>query len=233
MMKSTCSVGAAALFAFAGTANAQVVIDDFESYADDAALQGAWVEFADCGPVTPTLDLTNPAEGSQAMRMTYNLGVEPYFSCLRYYFDTPPDWRLFYRLEWEMRRDEPIPDDRIVVSANHDPSIVPIETTIYPQAELSTEWQTVGINLTASGTRFTDSIERLNFTPVAENAYGQGTVYVDNIRVVPLPPADVVIEDFESYTDTADLTDDWVVNSIDAGGNPNSTIALVAARLSA
>lgn len=67
-----------------------VVVDDFEGYADDAALQAAYVRNTGGGTVTPTL-VPNDENGSTAGRFDYDLATAGYAGVVKT-FDAPQDW---------------------------------------------------------------------------------------------------------------------------------------------
>ncbi|WP_314137882.1 CIA30 family protein [uncultured Plantibacter sp.] len=74
-----------------------LVVEDFESYPDDAALQAAYVRNTGGGAITPTLT-SNPDSGSQAMSAAYDLAGPGYAGVVRT-FQTPQDWWGYSGLE--------------------------------------------------------------------------------------------------------------------------------------
>ncbi|WP_285028501.1 carbohydrate binding domain-containing protein [Plantibacter sp. ME-Dv--P-122b] len=87
---TTASSTGAAYFLMKTLPSESIVVDDFESYADDAALQAAYVRNTGGGAITPTL-ATNPDTGSQAMTAAYDLAGPGYAGIVRT-FQTPQDW---------------------------------------------------------------------------------------------------------------------------------------------
>lgn len=87
---TTASSTGAADFLMKALPSEPLVVEDFESYADDAALQGAYVRNTGGGAVTPTLT-PNPDTGTNAMSAAYDLAGPGYAGVVRT-FQTPQDW---------------------------------------------------------------------------------------------------------------------------------------------
>lgn len=87
---TTASSTGAADFLMKALPSEPLVVEDFESYADDAALQAAYVRNTGGGAVTPTLT-PNPDTGTNAMSAAYDLAGPGYAGVVRT-FQTPQDW---------------------------------------------------------------------------------------------------------------------------------------------
>ena len=88
-----------ALLALAGTssANAQVVtFEDFESYANDAALVAAWPDIVSA-PVQ-TLETVAPINGAQSMRVAYDVSDGTFSDAVQFTFPADQDFTLFTTL---------------------------------------------------------------------------------------------------------------------------------------
>ncbi len=75
-----------------------LVVEDFESYADDAALAATYVRNTGGGAITPSL-AANPETGSQAMVAAYDLGGAGYAGVVRTSAE-PQDWWGYAGLEF-------------------------------------------------------------------------------------------------------------------------------------
>jgi len=87
---TTAASTGAADFLMKALPSEPLVVEDFESYADDAALQAAYVRNSGGGAVTPTLT-PNPDTGTNAMSAAYDLAGPGYAGVVRT-FQTPQDW---------------------------------------------------------------------------------------------------------------------------------------------
>lgn len=94
---TTASSTGAADFLMKALPSEPLVVEDFESYTDDAALQAAYVRNTGGGAVTPTLT-TNPDTGTNAMTAAYDLAGPGYAGVVRT-FQTPQDWWGYTGLE--------------------------------------------------------------------------------------------------------------------------------------
>lgn len=74
---------------FVPVAAPALVIEDFEGYADTAALEAAWVD--QVGSPVQTLETTILYEGSQALRLDYASGV----GSLRHALSPDQDWTAY------------------------------------------------------------------------------------------------------------------------------------------
>ncbi|KQQ50552.1 CIA30 family protein [Plantibacter sp. Leaf314] len=94
---ATASSTGAADFLMKPLPSEPLVVEDFESYADDAALQATYVRNTGGGAVTPSIT-TNPDTGTQAMTAAYDLAGPGYAGVVRT-FQTPQDWWGYTGLE--------------------------------------------------------------------------------------------------------------------------------------
>lgn len=96
--KRTVSIAAAlGLVALLSTADAAVLtVDNFESYADAAALAAAWPDVASA-PVQ-TLETAAPIEAAQSMRIAYNVSDSPFADAVEFTFNADQDYSLLTTL---------------------------------------------------------------------------------------------------------------------------------------
>lgn len=95
---TTASTAGAADFLMKALPSDPLVVEDFESYADDAALQATYVRNAGGGAITPVLT-TNPETATQAMSAAYDLAGPGYAGIVRT-FAAPQDWWGYSGLEF-------------------------------------------------------------------------------------------------------------------------------------
>lgn len=107
---STVSASGPADFVMKSLPSVALIVEDFESYADDAALQSTYVRNTGGGTITPVLT-PNPTTASQAMLATYDLGGPGYAGVVRT-FDKPQDWWGHAGLEFWV---EGTPGDAVTV----------------------------------------------------------------------------------------------------------------------
>jgi len=132
---TTTSVPTAASFTTRALPTEALVVEDFEGYADDAALTGAYVRNTGGGAVVPTL-ATNPTTGSQAGSFAYDLAGPGYAGVVRSLTE-PQDWWGYTGLALSVRA--PADDDvtvQIVAGGSY------FETTLDRTGD---EWQQVTV----------------------------------------------------------------------------------------
>ncbi|MEM9084161.1 MAG: hypothetical protein AAGB34_11240 [Planctomycetota bacterium] len=227
MRSSTLAV----LAGLAASSSAQTVtpIDGFETYADDNALRSAWTIDGGGAPLPVFLDDVTVSGGTQAMRVEYDGGVDPFFAIRTRTFGAEPiDLRQFWKLRWDGARSESVSNTTVRLEGDDTggPGGVSLFRFDTLSQSLSTSFTTQEFNVTQAGGRGVDNLADLNFVIDGNPEFGAGTVLIDNLEFVGLPPMDEMVEDFESYTDDTDLNNSWMVTST-SNGTPNSTNALI------
>lgn len=180
-----------AIVAPAGAAT--IIVDDFESYADEAALDAKWKpSSASQDDVIPvTLDTSVVHSGSQSMRIDYNLGNDPFFGQTRLDFPSQ-DWSTSSEVEfWYLGQDtnsQEILGLRFYSSFGSEIGRVqfPIEQTranVWTRGVLDLSNFTHG---PAFGQQNDVAQIRIALTG---SDFGSGVLWIDDIRVVPEPTA--------------------------------------------
>ncbi|MBD8465317.1 CIA30 family protein [Plantibacter sp. CFBP 8798] len=123
---TTASSTGAADFLMKALPSEPLVVEDFESYADDAALQAAYVRNTGGGAVTPTLT-PNPDTGTNAMSAAYDLAGPGYAGVVRT-FQTPQDWWGYTGLQlWVQGTPGDDVTVQFVTSGTYWETVAPIE----------------------------------------------------------------------------------------------------------
>ena len=203
-----------------------LVLDNFESYADDAALQSAWSLDGSGGPLPVFLETVQPANGAKSMRMEYDNSASPFFGRVRSSLGIPMDIRGYWKLRWSWAKAPGSSDDEILVQGTDEANGADAFSLTASTAGILTSYTTGEINLTASGGRYLTALSELTVVARGGNDYSSGTVFFDDFEFVELPPVDAVIEDFESYANNTALTDAWPVRSSGSDGD-NATAELI------
>ncbi|WP_061016449.1 CIA30 family protein [Microbacterium sp. CCH5-D1] len=132
---STASSGGSADFAMKSLPSDPLVVEDFESYADDAALAATYVRNTGGGAITLSL-AANPETGSQAMVAAYDLGGPGYAGVVRT-FTEPQDWWGYAGLEFWV---EGTPGDAVTVQfvaqGSYWETLAPVEGDGWQRVEI-------------------------------------------------------------------------------------------------
>ena len=199
-------------------------IDDFESYVDDAALRSAWSLNGGGAPLPIFVDSLFPSGGTNAMRMEYDNGVDPFFAAVERSLDGGPiDGRSFWKLRWSQARADLSSNDEVLLRGVASDGTQLLFEFLQSIGDVSTMYELGEVNLTESG-RYLNDLDRVDiFVRGAADGFGSGTLFFDDFELVDLPPVDVVIDDFESYADSAALQAAWPGTSIPGGGGASNT----------
>ncbi len=154
------------------------VIEDFESYADTAAMLNGWIPTAN---VTLTLDGSIVHGGSKAMKYSYNNGISPYYSKAMHYVTpsgTGVDWSAYDTLTvWFKCTASKEPLQLNVVNKYGSTVLqVPYGT---PAVGDWTRWD---VDLSPIAANEKKQIGRVDIFFTA-HYYGVGTAYFDDISV--------------------------------------------------
>lgn len=132
---STASSAGSADFVMKSLPSDPLVVEDFESYADDAALAATYVRNTGGGAISPALAV-NPETGSQAMVAAYDLGGPGYAGVVRT-FAEPQDWWGYAGLEFWV---EGTPGDAVTVQfvaqGSYWETLAPIEGDGWQRVEI-------------------------------------------------------------------------------------------------
>jgi hypothetical protein len=169
-----------------------VSVDDFESYADDAAIETAWPHNITGAYHYVFVDAGTVHQGAKAMRFQYQNQYDPYITEATHTFGSPQDWTahgakalsLFFR--GDDANVEQLMSIKLEDATAHT-SIVPHPYTYAVQSESWNEWnidlqEFTGVNL---GAVKKISIRIGDGTNSGQEVEDRDVVYIDHIRVCP------------------------------------------------
>jgi len=189
-------------------------VEEFDGYVDDAALQAAWV--VSHGKDQVVLKTPGYQTSTQAMRLEYHNNADPYWTAVTYTFASSQDWSEFRKMACRfmgMYPDDP-PEgnsgERFFMRI-YDEWGGYIDGPKISNATKTYEWVYYSMEIDAWAERTNVAAISVILEP---EDYGQGQIYVDRIYVDTHPP---VLDDYETYTDTAELRDSWLygANNLD------------------
>jgi hypothetical protein len=178
-----------------------IVVDDFESYTDDegSRIYETWIDgwTNNTGSVVgylqaPFAERTIVHTGRQAMPLSYDNTLSPYYSQAERAWATPQDWTLQGVNTLSLRfRGDPANNEAPLYVALEDAAGRTTQT-LHPDAKalLATTWQRWDIPLSVFSTAGVDlrAIKGLYLgvgNPKGPVLNGRGQVYIDDIRVTP------------------------------------------------
>jgi hypothetical protein len=189
-------------------------VDEFEDYVDDADLRASWV----VAHTKDTVFVRTPGyqTSSQAIKLGYHNGADPWWTAVRRTFTTVQDWSEYRR--FACRYIGMYPDDDPFGNSGER-----FFVRIYDEwggwydgpkisnATKTYEWIYYEIDISAWANRSNVAAIEIILEP---EDYGAGQIYVDRFYLDTLPP---VLDDYETYVDTADLRDSWLygANNLD------------------
>jgi hypothetical protein len=169
-----------------------VTVDDFESYANDAAIEEAWPHNITGGYHYVFLDTGTVHQGAKAMRFQYQNQYDPYLTEATHTFSSPQDWTAHgaKALSLVFRGDDANVEQLMSIKledATAHTSIVPHPYTYAVQSESWNEWnidlqEFTGVNL---GAVKKISIQIGDGTNSGQEVEDRDVVYIDHIRVCP------------------------------------------------
>jgi hypothetical protein len=201
------------LLTIAGVAQAENIIDDFESYADTAELLGTWSE-RNGNVATITLSTTEAHDGNQSMNYEYSCGKSPYWSEAFTIFPADQDWSMYdtfsmwvkgklssqslenmYVVIYKAKVPNPVDHSELEIlgKARFDYVTQKSDWT-YWRADIDYDFEPLS------------SVRALGIGMSPDN-YGSGVIQIDSIAVDNTGLGGV-IENFEYYADTNDLLAD-------------------------
>lgn len=175
----------------ASSVEAAINVDNFESYASEAALDAAWfpVTAAHAAIVPATLDTVVSHSGAQSLRIDYNCGTGQFFGQLRHDFASQ-NWSTLKEVEfWYMGQAT---NSQETLGLRFYSSFgTEIGRVEFPIAQTKvTGWTRGVLDLTnfthgpAFGQQNDVTQVRIAVTP---SEFGTGVLWFDDIRVVPEP----------------------------------------------
>ncbi|MEW6236514.1 MAG: hypothetical protein AB1656_14095 [Candidatus Omnitrophota bacterium] len=212
---------------FAGIACAQdIVVDSFEGYADDFALQDAWKYSRAGGPQGLFIyldDQNNPPDGSKCLFMDVDMAEKWWYNTERKELDNAPlDVSKYLSVQFMFFGDADVVPGKVSFTVFLYDSVgramrfgLPAEYVTNPA------WQKVTLSIDSFsqeewdagyGTDAPDAdksdIIAIGLMVVTDDVNQLAQFYVDNI-VFKEKPENLLIDDFESYADDFDLKDAW------------------------
>ncbi|QEG33906.1 carbohydrate binding domain-containing protein [Bythopirellula goksoeyrii] len=177
---------------FAASAGATILVDDFESYADEASFDAAWFPSgaSQAATVPPSLDTAVFHSGSQSMRIDYNLGNDPFFGQVRHNISPSQDWSNLSEVEfWYLGQDtnsEEILGFRFYTSFGSE-----IGRVQFPISQTKVTTWTRGVldlsNFTPGGAVGQENDVAQIRIALTGSDFGSGVIWIDDIQGVPEP----------------------------------------------
>jgi hypothetical protein len=189
-------------------------VEEFDGYADDAALQAAWV----VSNAKDQVVLKTPGyqTSTKSMKLEYHNNADPYYTAVTMTYGTVQDWSDFRKLACRFMGF--YPDDPPEGNSGER-----FFVRIYdewggwrdgPKVDNATktyEWVYYSMDIDDWANRGHVAAVSLILEP---QDYGQGQLYVDRIHLDTSPP---ILDDYETYVDTDELRDSWLygANNLD------------------
>ena len=185
---------------------ATVYVDDFEGYADTAALEATWTDSV--GAPVQSLSTSEYYDGSQSMEFEYTLNMAPWANYVEMEYGTPQDWSpaqsdnlsLWYK-------GDPGNSAETLSFRLWDSSENPIGASILFNASTTDSWTQWQIDLSSytEGNGLSD-VKKVQIG-LEPDSYGTGTVFFDLITVDS--PTAVSLISFEALPVGGDIRLAW------------------------
>ncbi len=160
--------------------------DNFEEYADSTALNAKWTDAWGSGMVR-TLETNVVMNSTKAMKLEYNCGADPYAGLSKYTFSPSEDFSakpaivIYYKGLGEANSGEKL------VFELKDSNYTKIGEANVENATQAADWTKWEIDISGfSGGNGLSDVAEMVLGPAAVS-YGSGTMYFDDIVVVPEP----------------------------------------------
>lgn len=170
-----------------------LVIDDFESYADTAAIAAAWPHNIP-GYDYIFLETGTVHQGAKAMRFTYQNGADPFVTEATRTFDTAQDWTSGNpaQLSIDFRGMKDNVEQPLYVRLADDAGNMATVTHPLSYAVQSEPWRTWDITLADFAGVNLAAVKKLTISTGSGTDSGQtsgdvDTLYIDNIRLTFAP----------------------------------------------
>lgn len=182
-------------------------VEEFDGYADDAALRAVWA----VSHTKDTVFVKTPGyqTSTQSMKLSYHNGADPWWTAVTMTYGTVQDWSDFRKLACRFMGMYP-DDDPMGNSGEkffvriYDEWGGWIDGPKISNATKTYDW--VYYSMDISGWANRSNVQAVAIVLEPED-YGSGVFYVDRIHIDTLPP---VLDDYETYADTNELRDSWL-----------------------
>jgi hypothetical protein len=162
---------------------AQLVLENFESYADQAALSASWAALSPAQQITVPASLSTDIAhtGSQSMRINYNLGPSPYFGQNAHDIGVQT-WASYDRLSFWYLGQSNNSTERIDFRYLNEFNVQVGSTFVIAAGTKANTWTRAIVPLTGN-------LSNVKYIRVglAPTNYGSGVVWIDDISLVPEP----------------------------------------------
>ncbi|MFB3784882.1 MAG: carboxypeptidase-like regulatory domain-containing protein [bacterium] len=210
-----------------------LIVEDFEGYADDGELQAAWT-FTKAGGddgLFGYLDKTKtPPQGTTCMLMEVNMPAKWWYNTLRKNLDEPIDLANYDSLTFQFYGDAAMtPGGITFVAFLFDSQGRALRFALPAEYLPNAAWQKITLNLgsfsqeewdAGNGTDTPDAnpqdITAVGLMVVGNEDNQAATFYVDDLQLTVLPQ-NLAVEDFEGYADDGELQATWTFTK--AGGD--------------
>ncbi len=189
-------------------------VDDFESYADDAAIVSKWVHNIPGAYKYVFIDTGSVSQGAKSMRLEYQNQYAPYLTEATYTFAAAQDWTRFgiKALSLAFRGADANLEQPMFIRIEDAAGKTATVTHPYTYAVESEPWQQwdialeefAGVNLAAIKKI---SIGVGNLTDSGQELEDRDVIYIDNVRLCPARCFNV-----DQLNLTGDLNGDCVVD---------------------
>lgn len=163
-----------------------VNVEDFESYANTAALAGKWQDSV--GSPVQTLDTSVFHSGAKSMKLEYNCGVNPFENQLTYSFASNQNWSGFDHFNlWVRSVDNATSLEHLTFQLKDEFGGTLGSSQISTQ--VGNAWTQWSVNL--SGFSNLAGVRQISLDVSAfdtTNGFGAGTLYFDDMSVVAAVP---------------------------------------------
>lgn len=163
-------------------------VEDFESYANTAALSTAWFDTA--GSPVQTLEIGETGfvhGGSKAMKLQYDCGPDPFLNQWTYSFGSNQNWSGFGQFNMWVRSVAGATSLEHLTFQLKDEFGNPLGSSTI-STQIGNTWTPWDVNL--SGFTNLANVRQISFTVSAfdvVNGYGAGTLYFDDMSVAAIP----------------------------------------------
>jgi hypothetical protein len=185
-------------------------VDEFDSYVDNPALQAVWV--VDNAKDTVILRTPGFSTSTQAMKIEYHNGADPWYSAVTTTFGAVQDWSDYRsvgcRYIGMYGDDDPFGNsgEKFFVRI-YDEWGGFVDGPKISNATKTYEWIEYMVDISSWGNR--GNVAAVSFVLEPED-YGSGQLYVDRLHLDTWPP---VLDDCEVYLDSAELQNYWVAST--------------------
>jgi len=165
-----------------------VAIDDFESYADNAAIAAAWPHNI-TGYDYVFLETGTVNQGAKAMKFTYQNGADPFITMATRTFAAAQDWTIGTQLAIDFRGMRDNVEQPLYVVVEDEAGNKATVTHPAAYAVQSEPWRTWTIALTDFAGVNMAAVKSLSIGTGSGSDSGQAsgdvdTLYIDNVRLV-------------------------------------------------